>query len=101
MDAQIMKLRKKLKSKLSASRYEHSLSVSFTCVCLAMRYEYPLDKAELAGLMHDCAKCYTDAEILKYCEKRRIPVTENERLAPAVLHEIGRASCRERVWYLV
>ncbi len=86
MDAQIMKLRKKLKSKLSASRYEHSLSVSFTCVCLAMRYEYPLDKAELAGLMHDCAKCYTDAEILKYCEKRRIPVTENERLAPAVLH---------------
>ena len=51
-----------------------------------MRYEYPLDKAELAGLMHDCAKCYNDAEILKYCQKHQIPVSEEERRAPAVLH---------------
>lgn len=86
MDSQILKLRKKLKTKLSVSRYEHSLSVSFTCICLAMRYEYPLDKAELAGLLHDCAKCYSDSEIIRYCEKHKIPVSEEERMAPAVLH---------------
>jgi len=86
MNSQIPKLRKKLKSKLSDSRYEHSLSVSFTCICLAMRYGYPLDKAELAGLLHDCAKCYDDKEILKYCEKHNIPVSEMERKVPAVLH---------------
>ncbi|MCI8516619.1 MAG: HD domain-containing protein [Hungatella sp.] len=86
MDSQILKLRKKLKTKLSVSRYEHSLSVSFTCICLAMRYEYPLDKAELAGLLHDCAKCYSDSEIIKYCEKHKISVSEEERMAPAVLH---------------
>lgn len=83
---QIMKLRKKLKAKLSDARYEHSLSVSFTCVCLAMRYEYPLDKAELAGLMHDCAKCYSDTDILKFCQKHKIPVSDSEIKAPAVLH---------------
>lgn len=86
MDSRILKLRKKLKAKLNPSRYEHSLSVSFTCACLAMRYEYPMDKAELAGLMHDCAKGYTDKEILNFCEKHKIPVTEAERTAPAVLH---------------
>lgn len=86
MNSQIPKLRKKLKSKLSDSRYEHSLSVSFTCICLAMRYGYPLDKAELAGLLHDCAKCYDDKEILKYCEKHNIPVSEMERKVPAVHH---------------
>ena len=86
MNSQILKLRKKLKSKLSDARYEHCLSVSFTCVCLAMRYEYPLDKAELAGLMHDCAKCYSDTQILKFCGKHKLPVSEGELKAPAVLH---------------
>lgn len=86
MGFQIPKLRKKLKSKLSESRYEHSLSVSFTCVCLAMRYGYSLQKAETAGLIHDCAKCYDDGKIIKFCDKHHIPVSEAERKAPAVLH---------------
>jgi len=86
MGFQIVKLRKKLKSKLSGSRYEHSLSVSFTCICLAMRYGYPLAKAETAGLIHDCAKCYEDGKIVKLCDKHHIPVSSEERKAPAVLH---------------
>jgi len=86
MNQEILELRRKLQRKLNKSRYEHSLSVSFTCICLAMRYEYPLDKAELAGLMHDCAKCYDDEEIIKRCEKHHIPVSDDEKKAPAVLH---------------
>ena len=86
MGFQIPKLRKKLKSKLSDSRYEHSLSVSFTCICLAMRYGYSLQKAEVAGLIHDCAKCYDDGKIIKFCDKHHIPVSDAERKAPAVLH---------------
>lgn len=86
MKPEILELREKLKRKLNKSRYEHSLSVSFTCVCLAMRYGYPLDTAELAGLMHDCAKCYDDEEIIRKCEKHKIPVSNEEKMAPAVLH---------------
>ena len=56
MNDRVPMIRKKLKEKLKPSRYEHTLSVSFTCMALAMRYGYPLDKAELAGLLHDCAK---------------------------------------------
>ena len=79
-------IRKKLKEKLKPSRYEHTLSVSFTCMALAMRYGYPLDKAELAGLLHDCAKRYDDQTILELCEKHGIEVTPAERLALPVLH---------------
>ena len=46
--SQIMMLRSKLKTKLDPMRYEHSLSVSFTCMNLAMRYGYDIDKEELA-----------------------------------------------------
>ena len=97
MNPQIPELRKALAKKLSASRYEHSLSVSFTCVCLAMRYGYPLDTAELAGLIHDCAKCYNTQEMAQRCEKHGIPVTEAERQAPEVLHaKLGAYLARER-----
>ncbi len=86
MNEQIITFRKQLKSKLDPMRYEHSLSVSFTCAALAMRYGYDIDKAELAGLMHDCAKRYTDNELIARCEKHGIPLTEDELKAPAVIH---------------
>ena len=82
----ILLLRRKLKSRLAPMRYEHSLSVSFTCMNLAMRYGYDMDKAELAGLMHDCGKRYSDDIILKKCLKHGLPVTEAENKARAVLH---------------
>ncbi len=84
--SEIAVFRKKLKSKLPPMRYEHSLSVSYTCMCLAMRYGCDIDKAELAGLLHDCGKRFSDDIILKKCEKNQIPITEVQREAPAVLH---------------
>lgn len=86
MDSQILAFRDKLKDKLDPMRYEHSLSVSYTCMNLAMRYGYDVDKAEMAGLLHDCAKRYNDQTIILKCAKHGIEITEDERLAPAVLH---------------
>lgn len=86
MNEQIITFRKQLKSKLDPMRYEHSLSVSFTCVALAMRYNFDLDKAELAGLMHDCAKRFTDNELIARCKKHGVELTEDELQAPAVIH---------------
>ena len=62
--------RKNLEMKLDPMRYEHSLSVSYTCMSLAMRYGYDMEKAELAGLLHDCGKRYSDDIILKKCCRR-------------------------------
>lgn len=86
IDEQIITLRKHLKSKLDPMRFEHSIGVSYTCIALAMRYGYDLDKAELAGLMHDCAKRYTDSVLIAKCEKHGVALTEDELRAPAVIH---------------
>lgn len=86
MDEQILTFRKQLKSHLDPMRYEHSLSVSFTCMALAMRYRYDIQKAELAGLLHDCAKRYTDGMLIDKCKKHNILLTEGELQAPAVIH---------------
>lgn len=83
---EIMKIRKELQDVLKPGRYEHTLSVSFTCMNLAMRYGCSLEQAELAGLLHDCAKQYSDKELIQKCEEHQIPVSPEEREAKAVLH---------------
>ena len=86
MNPELESIRKHLKKKLSPSRYEHTLGVSYTCMALAMRYGASLEQAETAGLLHDCAKRYDDGTIVEKCDKQGIPLTEGERTAPAVVH---------------
>lgn len=86
IDKQIIELRKILKSTLKPMRYEHSLSVSFIASALAMCHDVDIKKAELAGIVHDCAKCYSDNKLIAKCDKQGILLTEDERLAPSVIH---------------
>lgn len=86
MDEHIITFRKQLESRLDPMRYEHSLSVSFTCVALAMRYGYDIHRAEVAGLLHDCAKRFSDTVLIAKCKKHGISLTEDELHAPAVIH---------------
>lgn len=86
--SEIYEYRKKLKKILKPERFEHSLSVSFTSVCLAMRYDCDLYKAEVAGLLHDCAKQFSDKELIKLCEKDKVLLTEDMLRAPQVIHSV-------------
>lgn len=87
MDAICMKdLKKAMKKHMDESRYEHTLGVMYTCASLAMRYEYDMEKAMLAGLMHDCAKCMPNAKKLKMAEKNHLEITDLERKNPFMLH---------------
>lgn len=87
MDAICIKdLKKDLKKEMDDSRFEHTLGVMYTCGALAMRYGYDLDKAMLAGLMHDCAKCMPNAKKLKMAEKNHLEISNLERKNPFMLH---------------
>ena len=50
------KIRKAMEKTLDARRYEHTLGVEYTAAALAMRYGESIRNAQLAGLLHDCAK---------------------------------------------
>lgn len=80
------KLRKKVKDVMTKSRYEHTLGVEFTAASLAMRYEIDIDKAEIAGLLHDCAKCIDDEDKLDECKKYKIELTDVEKRNPFLIH---------------
>ena len=57
-----------LEEELNYKRFIHTLAVAGTASSLAMCYGADVKKAELAGLLHDCAKCM---DIRKMNHKRR------------------------------
>lgn len=67
--------KEKLKNMLSYERYIHSLGTMEKACELAKRFNCDVEKAQIAGLLHDCAKCLSDEELLGYegcfdeCEK--------------------------------
>jgi predicted HD superfamily hydrolase involved in NAD metabolism len=82
----ISDIKKSLEKHQDPERFEHTLGVSYTAAALAMRYGYDIKKAQLAGLLHDCAKHYSEEKILQYCEKYNISITEVEWQNPFLLH---------------
>ena len=84
--ADIKKIRKKMEKTLDSARFEHTLGVTYTAACLAMRYDADITKAQIAGLLHDCAKCMSDEKRLEICNKHDIPITEIEYRHPHLLH---------------
>ena len=97
MNTQMIEIRKSLKKKLDPFRFEHTMGVAYTCQALAMRYEYDLQKAELAGLLHDCAKRFDNETMLLKCQKREIPMTDGELRDPSLLHaKLGAWYAREK-----
>ena len=86
MTETILKMQKKVKRYLDKDRYDHTIGVMHTAGCLAMRYGADLEKALIAGLLHDCAKCVPSAEKIKQYEKNHIEISEAEYQNPRLLH---------------
>ena len=82
----LKKIRKAMEKCQDAKRFEHTLGVAYTAAALAMRYDANVKDAQIAGLLHDCAKCLSDEKRLSICEKHNISITEVERRNPFLLH---------------
>ena len=76
-----------LQDDLDYDRYWHTISVAFTASALAMRYHYDSpDRAQIAGLLHDCAKCIPDEDRIPLCEEYGIMLNEFEYKNHALIH---------------
>lgn len=84
--ADIRKIRKSMEKSLDAKRFEHTLGVAYTASALAMCYDVDINKAQIAGLLHDCAKCLSDEKKISICEKHNIKMNEIEQRNPFLLH---------------
>lgn len=79
-------IQNKLKGVLKESRFEHTIGVMYTAASMAMAHGYDVEKAMLAGLLHDCAKCHSYEEQVKICEENGREISEYERGNRALLH---------------
>lgn len=82
----IRKIRRAMEKNLDEKRYEHTLGVAYTACSLAMKYGEDINKAELAGLLHDCAKCLDHEKRISICNKHHISISDIERRNPSLLH---------------
>ncbi len=86
MEMDYTEIEKTIKKKLKKSRYRHTMGVCYTACALAMRYDVDMDDARLAGLLHDCAKGMDDNELVRFCKKHDLGITEAEDKSPHLLH---------------
>jgi predicted HD superfamily hydrolase involved in NAD metabolism len=87
---------KRLEKMLPAGRFNHSLEVMKSSIRLAEKYGEDVEKAALAGLVHDCAKNLGKDDILNACRKYGIIVDEITSSAPALLHgQVGAHVAQE------
>ncbi|MCR4674291.1 MAG: bis(5'-nucleosyl)-tetraphosphatase (symmetrical) YqeK [Lachnospiraceae bacterium] len=93
-------IKKNLSDHLKPSRYAHTIGVADTAAALAMKYGYDMNKAYVAGLLHDCAKYMTNDELLAYCNKNELSVTEGEKKAPHLLHSKAGAYMAKQDYHI-
>lgn len=74
-----------LKNNLNEKRYIHTLGTADCAKELAKQFKLNQDKAYLAGLLHDCAKCFPNEKLLDIIHKH-LDVEECEMLNYKTLH---------------
>ena len=79
-------MRKGILSRLKGYRYPHSLVVERAAKWLAQQYGGDVEKAAVAGILHDITKHLSPQEQLNLCEKYGIIPCTVEKSEPKMLH---------------
>ena len=79
----------KLWGALSVKRFSHTLCVAETARRLALCHGADADKAEAAGLLHDCAKCLPLKDMQKIARKHGLTTDKVILDSGALLHSVA------------
>jgi len=86
-----------LKENLSEERYFHTLGCADCAKELAERFGLNSEKAYMAGLLHDCAKCFSNEKLLGII-KENLEVEEAEMQNYKTLHAPVSAYIAEKIF---
>lgn len=88
-------MKAELSSELTGKRYRHSLGVCGEAVRMAELFGADTEKAYIAGLLHDCAKCLSNEAMAELYA--RSGADEEELECPPVIHApLGAVVAREK-----
>lgn len=97
MNYDIKELKKSLIKVLEPKRYEHTIGVAYTAFAMALRFGADPEKALVAGLLHDCAKCYDNDKKFELCNKYGVKLTKVEVQNPFLIHaKLGSVMAKEK-----
>ncbi|NLJ71541.1 MAG: HD domain-containing protein [Syntrophomonadaceae bacterium] len=92
----IEKIKNIMQERLSPTRYAHSRNVAEEAKNLAKNYGENMDKAYLAGMLHDYAKGLAAQKLITIAEKHDLIEDKIEYLIPDILHaRVGARLLRE------
>lgn len=86
-----------IRKRESDHRFLHSLEVAKSAEYLAMRYGADVNKARVAGLLHDVMKDVSAVEQLQILEDFGILLTDIEKNAPKLWHAMAGAAFVENI----
>lgn len=91
------KLRKQMEKELEPKRFEHTLGVAYTAANLASVHGGDVEKALVAGMLHDCAKCLSHKKQISLCAKNHMQLSELEKTegSPLLHAKAGSILARE------
>lgn len=81
------KMEYKLKKALDAQRFAHTIGVEKTARRMASLFGEDEEKAALAGLLHDCAKCMPLSQMIKAAKD--VPLDEEMLSSKALMHAVA------------
>ena len=85
----------KLFAALSTKRFAHTLGVAATARRLALLHGLDADRAEAAGLLHDCAKCMPLETMQRIAREHAVTTDEAILASDALLHSaVGEVVAR-------
>lgn len=85
-----------IRQKMTPRRHKHTLDTAATAIRLAKQYGADPAKAEVAALLHDIAREYSDSELIEICRKYNIHPNTVEKAVPKLLHgKIGAYIAKE------
>ncbi len=87
-----------LKTVLKKSRFEHTMRVAHTARRLADLHGEDRDKAYLAGLLHDCAKGFSEEELRSRMDEYGIVPDEVTKASPQIWHSFVGAYEARKLW---
>ena len=80
------KYRIEMEKVLKKDRFDHTLGVAYTAANMAFVFDEDIEKAVIAGMLHDCAKCIPHSEQIEICKKYGVELTDIEMRNQKLIH---------------
>lgn len=93
-------INKKLHYVLSPERFAHTQSVAYEALKLAKHYNCNEEKAFLAGLLHDCAKNFSNDEKIKMCKEFDVEIDDILFKQPDLIHSFLGAEVAKHDYFI-